>query len=37
MFRVTQRGSQYFVLQDDHITRAGPYAALRQVQLPPPG
>jgi hypothetical protein len=33
MFRIIQRGSQYFVLQDEHVTRAGPYGALRQAQL----
>jgi hypothetical protein len=33
MFRIVQRGSQYFVLQDEHVTRAGPYGALSQAQL----
>jgi hypothetical protein len=33
MFRVIQQGSQYFVRQDEHVTRAGPYEALCQAQL----
>jgi hypothetical protein len=33
MFRVIMRGSQYFVIRDDNITRAGPYGDLMPAEL----
>jgi hypothetical protein len=33
MFRVIQRGSEYFVVQGEDVTRAGPYDALRPAQV----
>jgi hypothetical protein len=33
MFRVVLRGSQYFVVNDQDITRAGPYDAQLPAQV----
>jgi hypothetical protein len=33
MFQVVMRGSQYFVVKDQTVTRAGPYDALVPAQV----